>query len=168
MFIYVLLGMVIVMFLKLDGHNILSCEVTYRYQRWKELKSAVATQHKTALTIFYHSFVIVCRLLYLSFIQYMNNSVVKVGRNKYIVRYLVAGKCYTMMVKVKRGPSPVIQVIDDNEEDVTDTILPYMGPAYNWHGSEFEFSSITNSESLTFNLADKDPVSCKRTTELMV
>ena len=97
----------------------------------------------------------------------MNNTVVKLGRNKFQVSYVVGGKLYTMIVTPVRGPAPVIQIIDDNADDVTDKVLPYMGPRYDWHGHDLDFSAVFDSKELTFNMATGDIVSCSTSTEFL-
>ena len=97
----------------------------------------------------------------------MNTNVVKQGRNKFKVSYVVGGKLYTMIVVPVRGPAPVIQIIDDNADDVTDKILPYMGPRYDWHGNDLDFSSVFDSKELTFNMATGDIISCSKSSEFL-
>jgi len=94
----------------------------------------------------------------------MNSTVVKLGRNKFLVTYVISGKVYTMIVTPVRGPSPVLQVINDCEEDITAEVLPYMGPRYDWHGTAITFSSTFGSKDLTFNLASGATVSCATST----
>jgi hypothetical protein len=95
----------------------------------------------------------------------MNNTVVKIGRNKFEVTYLISGKVYTMVVIPVRGPSPVLQVINDSEEDVTDKVLPYLGPRYDWHGSLLAFSSAFSSDKLAFNLDSGRVITCSNSDE---
>jgi hypothetical protein len=148
-------------FIYLDGHKVISSQISLRYQRWRSLNSLVSTQHRTAWAVFYHSLYLLCRVLYISFLQYMNSAVVKIERNKFLVTYVISGKTYTMVVKPIRGPSPVLQVINDSEEDVTNIVLPHLGPRYDWHGAIIEFGSTFGSENLTFNLASGDVVTCR-------
>ena len=97
----------------------------------------------------------------------MNTSVVKIGRNKFCVSYVVSGKMYTMIVTPARGPSPILQIINDDIEDITDKVLPYMGPGYDWHGTGYDFRAIFNSRELTFNLASGDAITCCNSTEFL-
>ena len=38
-----------------------------------------------------------------------------------------------MLVKPTLGPSPVSQLLDSKGNDISDKILPYLGPNYDWH-----------------------------------
>ena len=170
MFIYLwyLLGSLCLYgFIRMEGLTIITSQLCLKYQRWKSLNNLVSTQHRTAWAVFYHSLRLLCKVFYISFLQYMNSTVVKLGRNKFLVTYVVSGKVYTMIVKPVRGPSPVLQVIDDKEEDVTEKVLPYLGPRYDWHGSKFDFPSTFDSANLTFNLASGDVVTCTDSDNLL-
>ncbi len=155
-------------FIYIQGHRIIGSEISFRYQRWKNLNSLVSTQHRTAWTVFYHSLRLLCRVLYLSFLQYMNSTIVKIARNKYLIKYVISGKEYIMIVTPVRGPSPILQVINDNEEDITTEVLPYLGPCYDWHGTPIDFSSTFKSEKLTFNLSSGNITTCKNSQSLIL
>ncbi len=153
-------------FIRLEGYKVVGSEISFRYQRWRNLNELVSTQHRTAWSVFYHSLCLLCRVLYLSFLQYMNSTIVKLGRNKFLVTYVINGRSYTMVVEPTRGPSPVLQVISDEEEDVTNKVLPYLGPRYDWHGAVIDFSSTFGSADLTFNLSSGDSVTCEDSSAL--
>ena len=163
---YLLVAAFFWMFIRLEGYKVVGAQISYRYQRWRRLNNLVSTQHTTTISIFYHSLCLLCRVLYLSFIQYMNSTIVKLGRNKFLVTYVVSGKHYCIVVKPLRGPTPVLQIIDDKEEDVTASILPYLGPRYDWHGNNINFSETFKSENLTFNLSSGEVVNGKESKDL--
>ena len=156
------------LFIQIEGHRVVWSQISSRYKRWRRLNNLISTQHRTAWAVFYHSLVMLCRVLYVSFLQYMNSTVVRIERNKFLVTYVISGKIYTMVVTPVRGPSPVLQVINDSEEDVTNNVLPYLGPRYDWHGVLLDFSSSFGSENLTFNLASGDIVTCKSSSSLQL
>jgi hypothetical protein len=96
----------------------------------------------------------------------MNSSIVRLGRNRFLINYAVNGKMYTMISIPVRGPSPILQVINDSSEDVTSQVLPYLGPRYDWHNTSISFDSTFDSEQLTFNLSSGESVTCRTSTEL--
>ena len=149
-------------FIRLHGHLALKEAIIYRYRRWRKLNNLVSTQHKTAWTIFYNSLKLLCQVLYLSFLQYMNSSLIRLGRNAFLVTYTINGKIYKMIVRPVRGPSPVLQVISDNEEDITLQVLPYLGPRYDWHKTNVSFQETFGSKRLTFEIANGDEVGCTK------
>jgi hypothetical protein len=68
-------------------------------------------------------------------------------------------------VTPKKGPKNVLQVIDDNNEDITTLIVPYLGPAEDWHSSKFK-PSFFNRKTLTFNLSSSDDITFTEDEEI--
>ncbi|MHA2038438.1 MAG: hypothetical protein ACW98X_18550 [Promethearchaeota archaeon] len=96
--------------------------------------------------------------IYISLIQYFNNSVVKTSKNEYVVTYVVAGRMYKMVVKPDKGPTKILQISNDLSEDVTDMVLPYVGPNYDWHKICYK-PEYFKCKSLTFSLSNGDEYS---------
>lgn len=156
MFYYFLLVFILLFFsflYRLNTHVIITNEMQSKYNRWRRLNSLVSTTKKTKLAIIMVSLKLIFQAIWISFIQSTNKTVKKLNKNKYELTYLVEGKIYKLVVNVTRGPSPVLQIINDTNDDVTSQVMPYLGPNYNWHNTSFtpEFFGF---ESLTFELAD--------------
>lgn len=152
-YIYAVIGILIVSFINLNGHLIVKNAVVSRYRRWRSLNELVSTRHKTMAMIFWVSFQMIYKSLYLSFLQYMNNSVKKLDKKTYEVSYIINGKMYKMIVNHDRGPCPILQVTDGEHEDMTDTVIPYLGPSNDWHNHKFN-PKFFGKESMTFELAN--------------
>jgi hypothetical protein len=93
------------------------------------------------------------KYFYILLQQYMNNTVKKIGKNTYELTYIINGNTYKMIVKPIRGPKPILQITDHESNDITDDILPYLGPNYNWHGEKFSLDFF-NKKEITFELID--------------
>jgi hypothetical protein len=65
----------------------------------------------------------------------------------------IKGKVYKMVVLPTRGPSPIIQIRNQDEKDITDDILPYFGPNYDWHRVSI-IPQFFMCEKMTFELED--------------
>lgn len=137
----------------LDGPRIVYNGVTSAYGKWKKLNNLVAISNKNKLKIILISLKMIIQVLYLSFIQYMNSSIRQINRNTYEISYVVRGKMYKMLLAPKRGPAPVLQVIDSGNNDVTTEIMGYMGPSYDWHGTTLT-PKMLGYNTLTFELAN--------------
>ena len=146
-----------------DGHNAASNAVTTRYRRWRKLNELVSTRHKGRARVAWHSLGLLVQVMYLGIVQWMNNSVRKIGKNKYLVQYTINGRLFKMVVWPRRGPVPVLQVSDEHRNDVTDAVVPYMGPAYDWHrrnvspgtlGYASLLFELSNGESRFLNAGD--------------
>jgi hypothetical protein len=84
----------------------------------------------------------------------MNSSVRPAkGGKAYELTYVINGRLYKMIVTPIRGPTPFMKISNDSEEDVTDIVLPYMGPRYDWHYREFT-PSFFGYKSITFELSN--------------
>ena len=141
------------LFYKIDAHKIIYDNVERKYKKWQKINNLVSTQHKDLVSIYGISIKMIFQALYLALIQYLNNSVKKLDKNTYLVEYIIKGKVYKMIVIPTRGPSPIIQIRDHTEKDITDYILPYFGPNYDWHrvGIIPQFFAC---EKMTFELDD--------------
>jgi hypothetical protein len=139
--------------IKLDIHNIIYNNLEYKYSRWKQLNTLVSTKHNKKCMIILVSIKMIIKILYLNLIQYLNNSVKKIGKNMYEVSYVVNGKMYKMIVSPNRGPAQILQVTDQNNNDITDKILSYLGPRDDWHNTKFT-PNFWGYDSLTFQMYD--------------
>ena len=112
------------------------------------------TSHKNVCGLIKDGIIIILKLLWLRILQKINNSVVKIDKNTYMVQFTIKGKSYKQILRTRSGPSPIVQIIDENEEDVTNDIEPYFNT----------FSAFDNElsvkyfeyKTLTFNMDDGD------------
>lgn len=124
-----------------SGYQI--CRVPRRY----------LNKSKKILKIVWYTMYITRHLIWIRILQYLNNTVITVGKNSYEISYVINGKLYKMITSTKRGPAPVLQVINSTDEDVTAFILPYMGPMYDWHNVDVT-PAMLGQESLLFELGN--------------
>jgi hypothetical protein len=136
----------------LDGHTIAKEVVITKYRRFRELNKLVQTRYQTIGMILWVSLNMVAKMYWLNFLHWANNSIEHIDHKTVIVSYVINGKLYRMVERTKRGPTNVLLVIDQDSNDVSDTILPFMGPNQDWHGREF-IPSFWGKQSLTFELA---------------
>ena len=76
-FCILLLGL----FFRIEGHTILKEYLYSKYKRWSKLNKLVSTKYKGHLTIICISIKLLCQILYISLIQYLNNYLVKINKN---------------------------------------------------------------------------------------
>lgn len=74
---------------------------------------------------------------------------VKVGKNLYEISYTLTGKKYKMLVRVKRGPCPIESIRDEADNDITELVLPYMGPSFDWYGERPPRPEVFGCKKLT-------------------
>ena len=136
-----------------DINNNIQDVIETKYNRWKRLNRLVSTRNENAFIIAYISVKMIIQSCYISFIQYINSAVRKIGTNTYELTYIINGKLHKMVVKPQKGPIPVLQISNDKQEDITDIVLPYMGPKYDWHGQVFT-PKFFDYNTLVFELSD--------------
>jgi hypothetical protein len=90
------------------------------------LKKLVSTQYKTPIMIIYKSICLIFQLMYKNFLNYMNNTVEKKDAKTNIVRFAIGGKLFSLLVSSKLGPEEIIQIIDENDNDITNEVLPFI------------------------------------------
>lgn len=118
---------------KIDALNIIGNTVSRKYKKWKKINDLVASKHTSIFDIYRVSLQMILQVMYASTVQYLLNNIKKLDKHTYQVDYVINGKLYKMIVIPKKGPCPILQIRNENEEDLTDYILPYYGPNYDWH-----------------------------------
>ncbi len=63
----------------------------------------------------------------------LSNSLTKVTSNVYTLDYKYLGKPYSLLLKVRRGPRQIQSIVDDEGNDVTEEVRPFLGPNENGH-----------------------------------
>lgn len=58
----------------------------------------------------------------------------KFNRDYIKISYTYKNKSYFYLLKVKRGITPLMSIVDENGNDVMDIIVPYLGPNLDCHG----------------------------------
>ena len=132
-------------FCYLDGYSIVKNVVVVKYNKFKKINRLVSTNYKGFFVVLWISVCLIFKALWISFLQYINSSIIKIDGNKYILSYVIKGKLYKMVIKPVRGPSKVLLVSNEKHEDVSHNICPYLGPEENFHGC------IYNPEFFKYN-----------------
>lgn len=104
--------------------------VSDRIHRFRKLNNFVRGRYNNRCRALCISVELVCKALYLTLIQWLNNSVTQIDKNKYTVSYVVNGRKYTMIVSPPRGPCPILLAMDENGDDISDRVIPCIGPKH--------------------------------------
>jgi hypothetical protein len=141
------------LFWRTEAYLVIKNVVVKKFNKFKEVNLLVSSIKKKKSSIIWVSLKLIFQAIYISFIQYMNSSLRHIDNKTSELTYVINGRIYKMIIIRKRGPSPILQISNNFENDVTEQILPYMGPQYDWHGNTFtpEFFGYS---SLTFELGN--------------
>lgn len=124
-------------------------------RRIKELYNLVSRTEKTKLRSCISTLKILSKILKKDLVNYFNiNQAKKLSNDIYEVSYNIEGSCYKMLVEKQKGPPVVLNITDEKSNNVTEKVLPYMGPKYDWHCFDFNPPDFFNCETLKFELSD--------------
>ena len=143
-------------FYQMGGLGVVQNTAVTKFKKFRKLNDTVGrtTHQKSTWMILWISLVILMKALYICLCQWLNKTVVQIDKKTYEVRYVISGRPYIMRVKPKRGPNrSVLQVLDNEDEDITDTIQMYLGPEENFHGIRYT-PSFFQKEKMFFELGD--------------
>lgn len=62
--------------------------------------------------------------------------IMKFGNTHFEVRYTIGGREFRMIATPPRGPQSYYEIRNQDDDDVTDIVEKYIGPAGDWHGSQ--------------------------------
>lgn len=144
---------IIGMFIYLDGHRIVKNTLSVKFNKFRKINKLVSTRYKGVFTILRISVCMICQALWISAIQYMNSSVVPIKNGEYVITYVIKGKIYKMTVKPVKGPRKVLMISNENQDDVSGEIFPYLGPGENFHNTIYTPDFFGCGE-LVFEMSD--------------
>ena len=133
---YAITASIIGTFLYFDGPAIIRNNYQSKLEKWSKLNQLVSTKYQGYFTILRISLYMILKALWINILQYCNNTVVKLDKNTYEISYVINGKLYKILIKSKKGPRKVLLVSDETQTDISDLVVPYLGPEENFHGLE--------------------------------
>jgi hypothetical protein len=63
-------------------------------------------------------------------------SIKQIENGVYELQFQIRHRDYRYIIKPSRLPPPMIVAVNQDGEDITDKIIPYMGPMYDWYGRD--------------------------------
>lgn len=109
-----------------EGYSIIIEWVKYKYSRFRSLNDLVSTRYKGILSILFYSIVILLKAFWYGMLNFFDNRLEKIDKHKSILNYTHNGRVYSILFINRRTPDDVMQVIDENSNDVTDRVLPFI------------------------------------------
>jgi len=98
---------------------------------------------------------IICWFGYIYLYQKIYHNCINIEKNKYDIHYIYHGQLYKIRCINKLGPkkNQVLMVANDKLEDISDEIIPFMGPKQNFHKLCYTPNDFKQRE-LSFYLSD--------------
>lgn len=136
------------LFIYFDGYNIIKKNNIVKYTRLKK-KDLYSILMLIKIVTY-----MTCKVFWISFIQYINKTIIKIDKDKYIVSYVIKGKLYQMIVNTNTDIiSKILLVSDENDDDISHIFCPYLGPEENFHGFNYTPKSF-NKKEISIQLSD--------------
>jgi hypothetical protein len=142
-------------FYALDGPTIVRKQVEQKLQTIKQLTGTKRINLRILASYGWIGSKIICKLYWMSFLHWANNTVEHLDHKTSIISYVCHGKHYRFVAKANKGPGNVLLIIDENDVDVTDLVLPFYGPNRDWHNRAFQ-PSFWKKNKLIFEMASGD------------
>lgn len=110
--------------------------------------------------VFRVGFGILFQIYWMKIIQWSNKTIEHIDKKRAIINYVLNGRQYKMVVRDRKGPHDVLLIHDEESNDITDVVLPYLGPNDDWHKTLFTPSfwdknkisfELTSGETKTFD-----------------
>ena len=150
MILYILVGFIMTTFLysSMDYIN-MGIQNIKRVNNYRVMMNLGLFECMRMLFGLFHSFVI--SFVKTKFQVYLKGwFLTKVSNNEYELEVVVANKLIKMIIVVNRGPSPILQIIDENNNDVTGDYKQYLSYKYNYKVVTSDLSIIkSNGDELT-------------------
>lgn len=113
------------------------------------------SENKSVITRLYTTFNIIYTVAKVYICQLFNGNVKKLDSKTFEISYVIHGHLYKMIAVPKRGPNNYVLITNEDGVDVSDTIVPYMGPRYDFHRHPFT-PRFFGYKSLVFHSVNGD------------
>ena len=102
----------------------------YRFKRrkWKELKEMVSSQYTSTFDIYRVSYQMLLQAMYQDVLSYFDNRVIQKSKKVYEITYYIEGQKFKLPIKVRRGPSKIIDANNENQECILLELKEYLSP----------------------------------------
>jgi hypothetical protein len=124
-------------------------------------KTTCANKLKNVGKVLKVCFSILFQLYLLKFKQWTNNTIEHIDKKRAVINYVLNGRHYKMVVRDRKGPHDVLLVHDEDNNDITDLVLPYLGPNDDWHKTSFT-PAFWDKNKISFELTSGDSKSFYR------
>lgn len=124
-----------------------------KVEDFQDLNTLVRTTKKSNIRSFLISCKMVGQLFWTNILHALNNSIEYPDKHRFVLTYVADGRIYKMVSARRKGPPLVLLVLDENGDDVSDRVIPFLGPERNWHKNSFT-PEFWGKKKLVFELSD--------------
>ena len=88
----------------------------------------VSSQYTSTFDIYSVSYQMLLQAMYQDVLSYFDNRVIQKSKKVYEVTYYIEGQKYKLPIKVRRGPSKIIDASNENQECILLELKEYSSP----------------------------------------
>ena len=134
-------------------------EIKDKYYKFKKLTNLVnKIDKKNNITTICSSMKIIYKMLLFKCVLFLNRkNLERINNNVSVLTYYLDGRMYKIVLDHRKGPPLVLLITDENQEDITNTIVPFLGPKRDWHKREF-IPRFWGKKNLTFYLSNGETI----------
>lgn len=157
----------IILFLCVGGYDLLkyiTIQTSKKISNYKNMSSImfrlnnnIHKSNKNKYKIIMLTLFLIFNSTYKSFIYYINSFPINKKSDKlYELTYYIKGNKYIFLIDItKKSENDVLQILDQDLNDCTDDIIPYIGPLGDFHKNEIT-PKYFNKTKLSFTLSDEN------------
>lgn len=124
-----------------------------KIEDFKDLNTLVQTTKKSNIKAFLISCKMIGQLFWVNILHTLNNTMEYPDKHHFILTYVADGRLYKMASARRKGPPLVLMVLDEQGDDVSNDVIPFLGPERNWHRNSFS-PAFWKKKKLIFELSD--------------
>lgn len=95
------------------------------------------SKYTNPIRIYWATFITVNKYYLHHLLRSLDQSIEIKDRSTAILSYTYKGNDYKIAITTRTGPNTIESVLNEKGDDVSTEILPYLGPARDWHGKVY-------------------------------
>jgi len=128
-------------------HKNISEFCTNKKEKLLDLYNNVKQQHKTQFkSIFYTSKILLQSLYKILFVNKDKCKITNISNSKLLISYCHNGHLYKILLNSKLKPNYIFSITNENNEDISNILNPYLGPLQNFHNQKITPNDINMNQ----------------------
>lgn len=142
-----------------------ACVIEKNYNKYKKYKQLLSIRYTCITHIWWYGSCLLVNIAWCRFKQTVMSNIKKISRRKWVLSYTINGELYKIIIHKKSGPFPIILAIDEDGNDITDMVIPYVGANNDFHRCHIT-PKYFNKKEITFETADGESIRFKENAKL--
>lgn len=110
-------------------------------EKIKDLFFSLKKQHKTIPKSIYYTIKVICQSFIYNYSK-KNNCKIEELNNKLLITYIHNNHTYKILLSSKIKPNTILSITNENDEDIQDIVIQYLGPSLDFHNQQIKPKEI--------------------------